>query len=963
MSWSGTGDRRGRAERGASGLVGRDSALRAIEAILDQTGQGAGQALLIEGHAGIGKTRLHEAALDGARHRRFRVLRAAGAELERNIAFGIAGQLLAAHLNDLSARRRKAAREALPARVRSLVAVAAETEDDEPTGTNQGGDLAVVHAVFTVLATDADPALIAIDDLHWCDRPSLELVLYLLHRLDELPLALVLTGRTATGEEDFDVLDRIASHASVRVETLSPLDREAVGELVRRELNERADERVINACAQATAGNPFYLRELLHALREESELDSAELARRALALAPDAVIRALRVRVGRLGSAAAALARAVVVLGDDVPLRHAAALAGLDLRSAGDAADALAAVEILLARDPLRFVHPLVRHAIGQDIPAAEFATGHFEAARLLYQEGAGPERIAAHLLLSHARGDAWAVEQLCAAAREARSRGVPQTAVRYLRRALEEPPREEVHVEVLAELGAAEAAAGLAEAAEHFHEAIAASSDPRRRAELALRRGRALDSHGLHERAAQSYEAGLAELSPDPSDPDELELRDQLQADFVATATVVPSLQAEALKRSADLLDRAASGAQTQGQRLRLAQTGLRLAFEGERADQVLDLAERAWDGGRLLEHGTAQGIGWRLVSAVFTLGGSLERAVDIGDAALEDARRRGWLFAVATATFIRALPLLWQARVDDALSELEHTREARALGWRQTARAAAAHHALALIEKAELDHAEEILFEVGELDEPGDLEDAMRLHSLAELRLAQGRAAEALELAVKSGAAAERTVKFFGYCPWRTTAAGAALALDERDRAVAFAREAAERAERTQVLHQRIRTQRLMALCEDGPERIALLSGAAALGQNAPPRLEMIKTLVELGATLRRANQRAAAREPLQQAADMAWAGGATALHVRARTELAATGARPRREMLLRGPGSLTPSERRIAELAATGHSNREIAQTLFVTPKTVEYHLRNTYRKLDIDGRAGLIEALAA
>jgi DNA-binding CsgD family transcriptional regulator len=93
------------------------------------------------------------------------------------------------------------------------------------------------------------------------------------------------------------------------------------------------------------------------------------------------------------------------------------------------------------------------------------------------------------------------------------------------------------------------------------------------------------------------------------------------------------------------------------------------------------------------------------------------------------------------------------------------------------------------------------------------------------------------------------------------------------------------------------------------------------------------------------------------------MAWAGGATALHERARTELAATGARPRRVMLLSGPDSLTPSERRIAELAAIGHSNREIAQALFVTPKTVEYHLRNAYRKLDIDGRENLSTVLVA
>jgi DNA-binding CsgD family transcriptional regulator len=83
--------------------------------------------------------------------------------------------------------------------------------------------------------------------------------------------------------------------------------------------------------------------------------------------------------------------------------------------------------------------------------------------------------------------------------------------------------------------------------------------------------------------------------------------------------------------------------------------------------------------------------------------------------------------------------------------------------------------------------------------------------------------------------------------------------------------------------------------------------------------------------------------------------------ALRERARTELAATGARPRREALLSGPESLTPSERRIAELAARGQSNREIAQALFVTPKTVEYHLRNSYRKLEISGRSELARTL--
>lgn len=958
-------DRRGRSERGAAGLLDREYQLAAIEAILGHAREGRGEALLIEGHVGIGKTRLHEAALDSARQLGFRVMRAAGAELERHMAFGIAAQLLTTRFDELSSKDHQAM---LADRARSLVS-------DSRGGGNllEGSDLSLVHSVFTVVATDdqARPTLLAIEDLHWCDTASLEFVLYLLHRLDELPMALVMTRRTGMGEEVSDVLDRIATHPRVRIETLAPLGPGAVSKLAWRLLGERADPALVQACMTATAGNPFFLRELLVALQGEGDLPSADLARRAQSLVPEAVIRALRVRVGRLGQSSAALARAIVVLGDDVPLRQAATLARLDMETASGAADSLAGVEILLAREPLRFVHPLVRQALEQDIASAELATRHFQAARLLHAERGGAERVAAHLLLSHRRGDPWVVEQLRAAAREARGRAVPRSAVRYLQRALEEPPADEVRADLLAELGAAEAAAGDANAADRFAAAMAASQDPRRRAQLALHRGRALSSRGLAEQAAQSFEAGLAELPAQPSDADELELRDQLQADYVVVALLVPALQARALALSADLLDRAAAGPVTQGQRLRLAQVAQRAVFEGEPAPEVLDLVEQAWDAGRLLECGTSDGIGWRLVSGVCMLAGDLEQAVQVADAALEDARKRGWPFAFATATLLRALPLVWQGRIDDAISEFEIAREARRVGWRQYARVSAAFHALALIEKGTLDLAEQILLEDAPLDPLAetsaevifDLEDSIRLYALAELRLVQGRAAEALDSALSSGGSAERIVKFFGYCPWRTTAAQALLTLGDRERALELAEEAAARARRIKVLHQRVRTQRVLGLCQGGEKGLKTLEATANLAADAPPRLETVKALIELGAALRRANQRVAAREPLQRAADMAWAGGASALHERARMELAATGARPRRVMLLSGPDSLTPSERRIAELAAVGHSNREIAQALFVTPKTVEYHLRNAYRKLDIDGRENLSTVLVA
>ena len=934
--------------------------MRAIQATLERAQEGSGEALLIEGHAGIGKTRLHEASLDSARQMGFRVLRATGTELERYMAFGIAAQLLAAKLDALSAKRRQEMLARFPDRLRTLVG-----PDSEGPAALQGSDLGLVHSVFTVVATEDEtrPTLLAIDDLHWCDTASLEFVLYLLNRFDELPMALVMTRRTGMGDEVADVLDRIASHSRVHIEALAPLGPDAVSKLAWRVLGERADESLVEACVGATAGNPFYVRELLAALRGEGQLSGSALARRAQSLVPEAVIRTLRVRVGRLGQSARALARAVVVLGDDIPLRHAATLADLDIVSASSAADALAQVEILLAREPLRFVHPLVRKALEQDIPSAELATRHLLAARLLHSERADPERVAAHLLLGTRGGDPWVLDRLRSAAAAARARAAPRSAVSYLRRALEEPPPADLRADVLADLGAAELAAGMVEAAPHFAQAMEACGSPRRCAELAVHRGRSLESQGLAAEAAATYEQALEGLPAEPTDQEDLELRDQLDAQFVAAAGIVPELQEKALQRSGELLRRAVKGAQTQGQRLRLAQAGLNAAIQGEPAEEVLALGEAAWDDGRLLEYGTPQGIGWRFVSSVFLLGGDLERALGVADAAMGEARRLGWPFSLATAAFLRAFPLFWQGRIDDAISEFETAREARNLGWRQFTGALAGQYALALIEKGELGRAEEVLFEEGPAETPQNLEEAMRSYALSALRLVQGRAQEALEAALAAGATAERHTKFFGYAFWRTTGAEAALALGDRERALALANDALARAEHTRVLHQLIRTKRVLGLCQGIPDGIEKLREAVELGQSGPPRLETISALVELGAALRRANQRVAAREPLQRAADMAWAGGATALHERARTELAATGARPRRAMLLSGPASLTPSERRIAELAADGRSNREIAQTLFVTPKTVEYHLRNTYRKLDIDGRENLSHALVA
>lgn len=147
-----------------------------------------------------------------------------------------------------------------------------------------------------------------------------------------------------------------------------------------------------------------------------------------------------------------------------------------------------------------------------------------------------------------------------------------------------------------------------------------------------------------------------------------------------------------------------------------------------------------------------------------------------------------------------------------------------------------------------------------------------------------------------------------------------------------------------------------RLQGQATEGEAGIALLREAADVLAGSPGPLERAAALAELGAALRRANHRVDAREPLAEALDVATRAGAERLAARAREELLATGARPRR-VVRSGVDALTPSELRVARLAAEGRTNREIAQSLFVTQKTVEMHLSAAFRKLDLSARSQL------
>jgi DNA-binding CsgD family transcriptional regulator len=149
---------------------------------------------------------------------------------------------------------------------------------------------------------------------------------------------------------------------------------------------------------------------------------------------------------------------------------------------------------------------------------------------------------------------------------------------------------------------------------------------------------------------------------------------------------------------------------------------------------------------------------------------------------------------------------------------------------------------------------------------------------------------------------------------------------------------------------------TLRTLGVIEGGTSGLRLLEEAVEVLAPSSARLEHAKALVEYGAALRRANRRSDSREYLREGLEIAHRLGAAALREHAKIELAATGARPRR-LSVSGFDSLTPSERRVVELAAQDMTNKQIAQNLFVTPKTVEVHLTNAYRKLGINSRREL------
>ena len=367
------------------------------------------------------------------------------------------------------------------------------------------------------------------------------------------------------------------------------------------------------------------------------------------------------------------------------------------------------------------------------------------------------------------------------------------------------------------------------------------------------------------------------------------------------------------------------------------------------------------------LLESGGLAGESDSLLNTVATLvliqGDELEAACAGCTALIELARPRGWLIALHHGSFLRAIALVRAGRVREAEADAR-------LSFEFKLRHSALHALLwslyplvdALTESDQPESADAALAAAGVGDPPeGALTSPLLLQSRARLRLSQHRPAEALADLLDAG---ERWAQFGhvhpGFASWHADAAEALVALGEPAEARRHAETHLELAERLGLPGPIGAGLRAVARTADRGERVALLERAACVLADSPAQLEHTRVLVDLGAALRRANRRADAREPLRRALDLAERHGMRLLAGRARDELHAAGARPRRAAL-KGPHALTAAEHRVARLAAEGHSNREIAEQLYVTQRTVETHLTHVFAKLDIRARAELAVAL--
>lgn len=896
-------------------LLGRDSERAAIDRLLGDARAGTSAALVVRGEPGIGKSTL----LDYARQRAapMAVLSAAGVEAESDLAFaGLHGLLrpVLAHLRELPQPQSAALAGAL--------GLAPSTQSDR---------LLISAAVLGLLAAAAEdrPVLCVVDDAHWMDRPSADALVFAARRLRAERLAMLFGARE--GEV------RRFEAAGVPDFTLTGLDPSSAAALLAAGGCGAAGEVRARLLAEA-GGNPLALLELPHGL-SQAQLEGRAALPEAIPLSPQ-LERVFRQRIGRLpetGQTALLIAAADTT--GDVPavLR---AMAGLGLPF--DALDAAEGTDLVrISGTTITFRHPLVRSAVYQAATLSQRQRAHTALAGAFTGEEHADRRVW-HQALATLTGDEEVAAALEASARRSRARAAHSSAATAFLRAAELSTDQDRRVRRVA---AAAQAAWDAGQPERAREAIAHVL-PVAGGEL---KAKLLQLSGAIEGACGSVPMALARLleaadaSTDPS------LTLQLLVD--ASEAAVFSGQ---LAKVVELSQRTGSlRAATARDRLMLSLLrGFAKVFTGDPDGARPLLADVQREADALEDDPRALGLAATAASTAGRAGDGLPYA----SRAVESARRQGLLSLLPRVLETQSYELLGNSSFDLAYAA---AREAYQLsldvghggGWPL--------NDMAMVEavwgwEAEARrHAEEVLA-------IGQRTGSTFLAGVAEWTFGL------IDLA--SGRNAEAAARLLAVTDLRQPGVNPLVVMP----AFPDAAEAAARCGRTDEAGERFAPFEGWAMAAPtGAHRALLARCQALLGKRSPeeafqeaiehapavPPFQRARTELLYGEWLRRARRRTDARGHLRTALETFRALGAVPWAERAEAELRATGETVRKREIS-AVEQLTPQELQIAGLVTGGLTNKEIAAQLFLSPRTVDYHLRKVFTKLGITSRTELI-----
>jgi DNA-binding CsgD family transcriptional regulator len=907
-------------------LHGRQSEIRALEARLEDARQGRGGAVVVLGEPGIGKTALLDAVAERADG--MRAVRTVGLEAESSLPFSALVDLTDGLLDGISALPRPQAEA-----VEGALAL----------GPSVPGDRFTVCSGFVGLlrhAASQRPVIAIVDDAQWLDPGSAECVAFAARRLDDAPIALVMAARDT---EPHPLRD--AGLDELRLQGLASEYARAVLATSGPELSDEASDAVL----AAAAGNPLALVELPAMLTTEQREGTApveepvkpgDTLRRAferrVAGLPDATRDALLVTAGSFGAAAGPVLAACEGLGIPGDALSAAEAEGILRRSNG----------------AIEFAHPLIRGAVYHGASPAERRRAHGALA-----ETAAAEHRPWHLAAAALGPDERAAAAVERAASDASGRGAHVAAAEALERAARLSEDRDAATRRLIAAGKAATAGGAHTRAAALFEEAAASRTPDLRGEA------------IHQLALVTlWETGRAESAHRmlADEAERVEAEDQLRA---ATVFADAALAASAIGdnhlalATARRAERLLGGGGDPSQRAQvLSILGWSLALRGE--SDAARTALREVD--RLLPEvdpfsPAAQSIGVALNSRIpFE---EYERSREECVSIVEGAREAGFLGVVP---FPMAVGADAAHRLGDWEAADREAREARRLAEEIGQRGSIP---IAMVIRAWV--------AAGRGDEPGArraAEDGLAIAesaglggmvvfmwaALGLLELGLGRVDRAIEELER----VERTVAAQGLdeptlIPWAPDLVEAYLQAGRVADARRVAETLAAQARRAGGELALALAERCLGLVAD--DRFGdHFTAAAELHARVPVPFERARTLLAYGARLHRARRRVDARSHLAEALAAFEALGANPWAERARAELEAAG-EGRREQA-GDPDELTPQELRVALAVAGGATNREVAAELFLSPKTIEFHLGSVYRKLGIHSRTELAALVA-